>query len=146
MSITRSVVRPVARPTPRGVTEGIGGLSDPFGPELVTNGDFSDGATGWTVWTNFVDGKAVFDGVRSDLIQAISVETGKTYQISWYQSGANVYYRIGGSGNLGFESGAGVKVVQAVSPGTTGLVLAQDGMTTDVDYIDDVSVREVLNP
>jgi hypothetical protein len=120
------------------------GAPDVLGPELVVNGDFSNGTTGWTGWPNIVDGKAVFDGVHGDLAQAIAPLTvGAFYQVSWYQSGASVYVRLGGSGNLGYQSGPGQKTMIFSSPGAAGLVLAQAGMTPNVDYIDNISVKEV---
>jgi len=119
------------------------GAPDVLGPELVVNGDFSNGTTGWTGWP-IVDGKAVFDGVHGDLGQAIvPLTVGAFYQVSWYQSGASVYVRLGGSGNLGSQSGPGQKTMIFSSPGAAGLVLAQAGMTPNVDYIDNISVREV---
>jgi len=143
--MTRSITRPVARSITRGITEGIGGgPADPYGPELVVNGDFSDGGTGWDGVWGFSGGNAKFLGTGDTLSQDFSVTPGARYLISWYQSGGSVYYRLGGSGNLGVFSGAGNYSAEVVSPGTGALLLIQSGMTPDVDYIDDVSCKEVL--
>jgi hypothetical protein len=119
------------------------GAPEVLGPELITNGDFSDGATDWVGWTNIVDGKAVFDGIHGDLVQpSATFVIGQMYLVSWYQSEAYVYYRLGG-GNLGYMFGAGQKTVYAIATGTSSFTLAQGGMTPGVGYIDNISVREV---
>ncbi len=118
------------------------GAPEVLGPELITNGDFSDGATDWAGWTNIVDGKAVFDGIHGDLTQpSATFVIGQVYLVSWYQSEAYVYYRLGG-GNLGYMFGAGQKTVYAIATGTSSFTLAEAGMTPGVGYIDNISVKE----
>ena len=90
----------------------VPGIDNNTNPELVTNGDFSNGTTGWTglsggslsvedgklkitETTNAVDAYAV-NGT------AITTEVGKTYTIKWtFTEGTNTSFtvRFGNSGN-----------------------------------------------
>ena len=64
---------------------------DPYGPELVTNGDFSNGSTGWSAvgtqneenFNTFSNGKVtlVNDSTGSGIQQNGVVQNGKTYQV-----------------------------------------------------------------
>lgn len=53
---------------------------------LVTNGDFSSGSTGWTLWNSAIvvtGGQAVATGATNMLYQNVGFTPGVTYQISF---------------------------------------------------------------
>ena len=64
----------------KGAFEAINSTVDTLWPDLVTNGDFSDGATGW-------DGIAVTDGIANTTggtgTQVISTEIGVEYEVNF---------------------------------------------------------------
>ena len=69
-------------------TAGNATMTGSYGPELVTNGDFSDGTTGWT--TNgdvrVLSGQILVRNNTagiSDIRQTVSVTSGKLYEISF---------------------------------------------------------------
>lgn len=117
------------------------------GPELVTNGDFSDGATGWTLGA----GWAVSGGVLVHTSAAYEYATfltgaafteGATYRVAFTQvsgaSGLNVFVKGGSASTSG---GAGEKVVYVVaSSSTTGFRFGQGAADT---VIDNISVKQV---
>jgi hypothetical protein len=90
---------------------GQGGLSN-LGPELVTNGDFSNGATGWTL--QYSSTIAVVTGemqltvgtsqIQGRFRQQLSTVIGKTYRISGTyrsgQNGKNVSLKVSNNSNL----------------------------------------------
>ena len=89
-----------------------------LGSELVTNGDFSGGSTGWTVndppWRvsggvleKYVDGTAVAE-------QTLSITSGKAYRvnISWTRT----------AGDLGIRLGANANNVGSISSGSSGTI------------------------
>jgi hypothetical protein len=103
---TTQVYADTAGTDPAEVGEGIALTLDKSqggpGPELVTNGDFSDGLTGWT--SGAFDAATLEAGgarierssdpaLNSAIIQASIFETGKVYRIS--------YDVVSGSGNAG---------------------------------------------
>ena len=123
-----------------------------YGPELVTNGDFSS-ATGWTVeaeWT-ISDGKArAVMAAGHDVFRSVSYTSGKRYLVSLTVSnyvsgsfrvsidGGNSYIlnnQLWGNGHIefGFTASAG--------DNTIGIGASGD-LTADID---DVSVKEVLS-
>lgn len=97
-----------------------GGLPE-LGPELVTNGDFSNGGTGWTVQSDFTvtGGKAVgvSSGVLSRVYQNVTLESGATYRLS---------YSISDATNL--ESGDAQALV---SPGYAFFFVANGDVSAD---------------
>ncbi len=117
-------------------------------PELVTNGDFSSGGTGWTApanWT-FANNRAEkVSGSDGELTQSIAAVTGKIYRVSWDQQTAGSFVlRFGGSaGNSAITSGTGSKVWIGSITGASTIRFEQSG-TSAGDWIDNVSVKEVI--
>ena len=116
------------------------GALDALGPELVTNGDFSDGSTGWTLETGWSvsDGQASITNA-SDIfaVYQAGLTPGKTYFISFTITsisgggftpycGDNLRYanfNTVGTHTAIFVCGAnGYLGVRAVSVGTTGSI------------------------
>lgn len=122
-----------------------------LGAERVTNGDFSNGATGWAAdagWT-VTGGQAVFSGsTAANLVQNIaSLVAGAIYQVE---------FDVGGyTGTLDLRLGQGGAVLAAVPPafsgrfrvnvaasvGGTSLVLRHTGGAGGAVTIDNISVR-----
>ena len=118
-----------------------------YGSELVTNGDFSNGSTGWLEqggWT-FASGKATNDGTNDWSLQQLNLVTvGKTYRITYDVSDY-------GSGNIsvGFNSGGGSTTVAAngsyeVIETATQTYFKGYPRSSFVGSIDNISVKEVL--
>jgi hypothetical protein len=95
----------------------VPGIDSNTNPELVTNGDFSNGTTGWIALSegsiSVEDGKLKItetSGVNPDAYAcnstAITTEVGKTYTIKWtFTEGTNTSFtvRFGNSGNQSQE-------------------------------------------
>jgi len=134
----------------------------PAGSELVTNGTFSDGLTGWTdisSGTGFVavaSGEANFttNGVsdRAIIEQQITVEAGKTYAIDFTISNSTLDTSVVNIGptrlsNTLFASGiSGDGSFSAVfSPsGTTAWITVYGPNNTGTSTYDNISVREFI--
>jgi hypothetical protein len=63
-----------------------GDMVDTYGPELVTNGDFSDGTTGWSVSNSGIyedNGRLVIinNDVTKNIVQPSTMKKGKAYNI-----------------------------------------------------------------
>lgn len=123
----------------------------PLSDELVTNGDFSDGSTGWTLNnTEISGGEAIWasDPQDSFILQNI-MTSGRTYKVSItvssYTSG-DLEVRFGGSGTDErlFISGPGVYELTKTATGTAFLPLAFGNGTTL--RLSNVSVKEVVTP
>jgi len=110
------------------------------GDELVTNGTF-DTDTDWVKeagWS-ISGGVALHTGTTSENISQVSLEAGKRYKISWYQSSIGISVYGGTLANL---------VANEITAGTFSSYFTADGTTlyfrSNVDgaYIDNVSVVE----
>ena len=121
-----------------------------IGPELVTNGDFSGGTTGWAFdagWT-ISGGAATATSVTSKTIyQTVSnIVAGRTYRVSYNATGATVNaIRInirtpGDNFQTDYINLNGTVVVNFTSTvsGTMGLFCFASGVT-----IDNISVKEL---
>jgi hypothetical protein len=129
-----------------------------FGPELVSNGDFSAGAKDWTTPA----GWAVSGGVatkssanNNPLGAASSFQAGKTYATSFTitavtTAGSGISARIGtgGAGSaIGGFNGAVGTYTDLLTPTAdlNGFQIVPRGATGDwIGSVDNVSVREVL--
>lgn len=120
-------------------------MTDGYGAELVTNGDFSNGSTGWLEqggWT-FASGKATNDGTNDySLTQLNLVTVGKTYRITYDVSGY-----VSGNISVGFNSGGGSTTVSAngsyeVTETATQTYLKGYPRSSFVGSIDNISVKE----
>lgn len=125
------------------------------GTERVTNGDFSNGATGWSAsgtgaiisvssgQMTVTNGAAVEAGA----VPTGSVEIGKTYFVSCLRVGGSAPgFVVLGSQNLPINGAAGIKT-GLVGPitGSTGIRVATGNATlNDAVTFDDLSIREVL--
>lgn len=139
------------------------------GPELVTNGDFSQGTTGWTLAASFNAGTLSVSngqllgvassttGLRSS--SPITVTLGKTYTISGRLAGtgSGVTFRVSTAASLGSATyqSATITTQQDVSStfvatATTmyvGVAMATTCSVNDTFTIDNISVQEVtFNP
>ena len=129
-----------------------------LGPELVTNGDFSNGTTGWTATTvgvSFSDGVLTFNRTAGNpdplATNTGSATSGKTYVLSF-----DVLSISAGTVNLGIKTGAGSVVYYGsglASVGKKQLVFTatatgqiqfySGGVAPLTTVIDNISVREL---
>ena len=117
------------------------------GPELVTNGDFSNGATGWTTsgLVSIGGGAANFNSALSgaNVLQSVAISTSKFYAVTYTITSIS-------SGSVSAAAGGALGAVRT-APGTytdillpiaaTIYVRARADNTTAV--IDNISVREI---
>ena len=123
---------------------------DVLGSELVTNGDFSDGSTRWSL-TNFsiINEKAVIDSSNPGfLIQTSVTEIGKTYRVEFtvsdYVEGRLRLREPFINNDLESNPSNGTYVYYGVANGT-GVQIQSRFSGEDYKYkIDNVSVKEVL--
>lgn len=124
-----------------------------LGPELVTNGDFSNGTTGWTTGpggTISVSGGQLtgVSGGTSNIVasQAIAAVIGRTYEIRWQvvsvNAGTGSFVGLGGR-SAKFAGGAGTRVARITTAITGALNFYGSGANSSVT-IDNISVRELL--
>jgi hypothetical protein len=123
-----------------------------FGPELVANGDFSGGMTGWLrsqpSWA-ISDGKASNDGtntVHASLRQNGVFTLGKSYLIEWDQvtnSGFANLYNAGTPSQLitNGVTGTGKKSIRMTA--TTSGALFFEAAPGAVVSLDNISIREL---
>lgn len=113
--------------------------------ELVINGDFSQGAAGWTLGSGWSIGSGVASkaaGVNADLTSSLAAVVGKTYNIT--------YTATVTAGNMSFRIGSTTGPVHAMSgtftaylTATTTSPLAVNGNSAFVGTVDNISVREL---
>lgn len=123
-----------------------------LGPELVTNGNFSAGSTGWTTGTNWTitGGAAVAVATSSSLLNAFTCVAGRTYRVDFdvvsYASG-DLLVTVGGN-----YTGNPRLFPSQMAPGRKSvIVVAGSDLTRGVEFygglisaaIDNVSVREL---
>lgn len=129
-----------------------------LGPELVTNGDFSSGSTGWTTpitGASITGGALVFDGVTSITAgppittntPTAAIVTGKTYQVTYTIIGGTtlpVSVTLGG-GTATERTAAGTytEYVVAIS-NAAPIVVPRINTGARTGSIDNISIREVL--
>ncbi len=117
---------------------------DALGSELVTNGDFSNGSTDWTLndWT-IADGKASLLNGSSFIIQNNILEIGKTYKIQYtisdYVSGTIRWRSAGVNGSVNASNGVVTDYITVAS--TSFGIQGYNGFTGSID---NVSVKEYL--
>lgn len=115
-----------------------------LGPELVTNGDFSSGTTGWTVGAGWsVSGGAANASVSSAVLSQNSVFTsGKWYKLTFQQtfSTGSLQLRIAGAQNIGYFNSSGVITAYVYATVSGALEFNGTSLTT---VIDNISVREI---
>lgn len=119
-----------------------------LGPELVTNGDFSSGSTGWTVGTNWSVGSGIASktaGAAGNLSQSAGIVNGRFYQITFALtvSGGSVWVNVGSSGSFSNAqtTGGNISLIVAAN-GATGAIEFQAGSGA-VATVDNISVKEL---
>ena len=128
--------------------EGFSGTGD----ELITNGDFSDGATDWTAQANWsiTGNEAVSSGLvengQRNLIQDVVIESNKKYIISF-----NVTSYVSGDLRMFFSSGSiliansiGHKEIILENKNATSLIFFVDTANPFTGSIDNVSLKEAV--
>jgi len=119
--------------------------------ELVTNGDFSNGSTGWTLGTQWsiVNNEAVYvgDGTNNTLVYNVTLIQGKTYRVKF-----NVL-SLSGVGKVQMQDGidndfntVGEKTfdVSIENNPFSGISFARKNGVVSMT-IDDISLKEVLD-
>jgi len=131
-----------------------------LGPELVTNGDFSNGDTGWSAGYSTLSVSGGFlvitnTGVNNgNAQQAISTSPGKTYKLTCdFVRGTSlrVYLQVGttpAAFNLGYDTkttASGTLQVIFMATGTTSHISAHNGEASvgTTNSFDNISVREL---
>ncbi len=132
---------------------------DPF--ELVTNGDFSDGETGWNFGAAWTDGWAVVseraqygpDGIIPDLATlrqspSMVLGVGKRYNLSYEVIQAiGPYTAIISMGGKSFQistiNGLYQEDITATSTGSLEISVMPEGPSTITLIIDNISVKEL---
>lgn len=135
-----------------------------LGPELIPNGDFGNGASGWSANSATIDassGACVVNVSASNgrVERAIVLEPGKTYAASAKISSASTIISVlsvlrgapGGYSSLGFSSSipAGTDAIASLvftAPASDSLVQLRNnsGLASGTITTDDISIREVL--
>lgn len=126
-----------------------------YGPELVTNGDFSDGTTGWSAFNYTISEqngkmKAIGDGSYSRVYTLSPIlELDKTYviQLNASSSASNIFNFYSNTGNSiqtkyylsDINKTEMITYVFKATSNNIGFGFDEDG----VDYFDNISVREV---
>jgi len=125
-----------------------------FGSELVTNGDFATDSnwskgTGWTI----SGGTAVSDGSNTSgeiIAQAISIVSGKTYQVvldvKEVTSGNVRFYSnfLGGGGQANINS-SGIFTYNLVASATGDKNVGIQALASSSSVINSISVKEVID-
>lgn len=129
----------------------VGPTNPVLGPELVVNGDFSGGSTGWAAQAGWTIGSGVAS-VDS------SVAGGTYLRTSGFAAVAGAYYRVTftvtsrTSGSISAAAGTAVSPLIATAVGTYSFLVQASGAggvgvfaagTTTIATIDNISVRQV---
>jgi hypothetical protein len=158
---TTQVYADTAGTDPAEVGEGIALTLDKsqggeLGAELVTNGDFSDGATGWTVDSpitlTVTDGQAIIErnlGNITDFPRQPIITAGMWYQVDFTVLAASHNVQIYAQGTTGASTflvsttGTFSAKVLAGSADSLGLRIGPTGNASATCTIDNISVREL---
>jgi hypothetical protein len=129
-----------------------------LGSELVTNGSFTGGTTGWTLGTNWAYGTdaAVLtnSGSSGTLSQSITLEADTYYYLAWSQKhsiafNAYIYPTLGSEyGQLATSQNTNTQYMNttfySASAGSVALVFnVSDALNTGTITIDDVSLKKI---
>jgi hypothetical protein len=128
-----------------------------LGPELVTNGDFSSGLTGWTAQGGGSPQISVASGQltltngsanEAGLVPtaSIGVLAGRTYLVTLNvvstAASAGPYFQVGGTYQQIFNAGAKSFTIVAASNGSMSVVTGVGNIGASV-VVDNISVREI---
>lgn len=138
---------------PVGMMLGARAAGGERGPESLVNGDFSAGATGWTVTgadathiATFANGTLRYRSDKTAPILSVTqaaVTAGKTYEVtvvcsSWVSGSVKVFEQVGGMLVVG-----GVGVFRAIiTAAGSNAAIARNSANVDLT-LDSISVREV---
>jgi len=118
--------------------QGLIQSTNELGPELITNGDFSNGSTDWVLndWT-VANGKASLLNGSSFINQNNILEVGKTYKIQYtisdYVSGNIRWRNAGVNGSINTSNGV---VTDYITVASTGFgIQGYNGFTGSIDNI-----------
>lgn len=155
--LVRPLVRSVVSPLVRGVTQRMRGkIPVVLGPELAVNGDFDDGATGWSVTgtdashiATFAGGTFRYQSTTTSPQLVVSEQIlvlGKVYEVvitvtAWV-SGSLKVDSLGVAGATAI-SGTGVFVRRGAAT-QVGFNITRNSTNVDIT-VDKISVREVLS-
>jgi len=125
-----------------------------FGSELVTNGDFATDSnwtkgTGWTI----SGGTAVSDGSNTSgeiIAQAISIVSGKTYQVvldvkEVTSGNVRFYSNFLGSGGQANINSSGIFTYNLVASATEDKNVGIQALASSSSVINSISVKEVID-
>jgi hypothetical protein len=127
-----------------------GGIEAGYGPDLLTNYDFEDGATGWDTVLGtpvFSDGKVTFDDGGSRIEQSTTFFRGRTYEYEMelvdYSSGSVFVQFTGSTPTFGATRNANGTYTEQVTLAEDGkFTIRTSGGTTDLS-IESIRFREV---
>lgn len=131
---------------------GLGDLTAPIGSNLVTNGTFDSGITGWAVFevgsgdVTWVNGEVRETGAnfsnRAGVRQTIGTVAGKTYQVRLVSDGTVTLLKrdMVGNANIGpavnYSAGLVTHTFTAVSASTRIEIRNQSGGTIAIDNVE----------
>ena len=121
----------------------VSGVSD---TELVTNGDFSDGSTGWSLGTGWsiINGVAKHTGSTGNLATSASLTISKVYKVQFeivsIADGVCNIYDTGSATTYASFNTTGVKSIYITKDSTSSLAIRSNSTNATID---NVSVKEV---
>ena len=116
-----------------------------FGSELVTNGDFSSGSSGWTLSTTPPELRGnsfLFNSSSNFIFRSWSNVSGRTYRIN-FQGTGNVRYRTGFSGSDGTIKAISLPTIVEFEATSNTNRIQIYGATSGTGVLDSVSIKEV---
>ena len=116
-----------------------------FGSELVTNGDFSSGSSGWTLSTTPPELRGnsfLFNSSSNFIFRSWSNVSGRTYRIN-FQGTGDVRYRTGFSGSDGTIRAISLPTIVEFEATSNTNRIQIYGATSGTGVLDSVSIKEV---
>ena len=126
---------------------------DALGSELVTNGDFSDGSTGWNTLGNATTssgyGELTFDGSTGNQFYQGTLTSGKTYKVQYEvlsntSTDGKVFSNAFSNGGIRVDVSVGTHYFVLEAINTTFFNFRTLSGTGGLVQIDNVSVKEYL--
>ena len=157
-SVDPYVYNPVAAPTAQAYygprfdyDASTATYTESYGPELVTNGDFSAGSTGWTLGSNTtVSGGTlnIASGAAASTTTA-TITASKSYKVTYTITsvttpGAGVRVRLGGTASGTFQSTTGTYTEYLTASTSNAVIVVDTTIGTFVGSLDNITVKEYL--